>query len=104
MIFYPYIQHQINGRNLGPKANIRTTNRLTSSPLELEVNLEDKDSNTDIIDIAWAVSTLQSTIIYKTIHLVVQIQTLPYEDLYYYRVCLTLNEFSARKYYFLVPY
>ena len=47
---------QINGRNLGPHAELKTTNRLVGFPIELEVQLKDEDTNSLISDIEWAVS------------------------------------------------
>ncbi|GFN92112.1 fibrocystin-l [Plakobranchus ocellatus] len=51
----------INGRNLGPHAELKTTNRLVGFPIELEVQLEDKDTNSLISDIEWANLTWTAT-------------------------------------------
>ncbi|KAK3716577.1 hypothetical protein RRG08_039372 [Elysia crispata] len=51
----------INGRNLGPHAELKTTNRLVGFPIELEVQLKDEDTNSLISDIEWANLTWTAT-------------------------------------------
>ncbi|GFS10808.1 polycystic kidney and hepatic disease-like 1 [Elysia marginata] len=51
----------INGRNLGPYAELKTTNRLVGFPIELEVQLKDEDTNSLITDIEWANLTWTAT-------------------------------------------
>ncbi|XP_012942613.1 fibrocystin-L [Aplysia californica] len=52
---------RVNGRNLRPKAELKTLSRISGRPLELDITLEDKDTLVDITDIQWANHTWSAT-------------------------------------------